>query len=217
MGVGVTAEFGDDGRERIRGARARDDFCRALSFFEGAHVTANGEAGFDGAVIFEGVDLVFQYLDVGNECGLSFGAREEGIGGADRSAGGGERGCFNSGHALIWFLPHVSVLKSDAVSVQIIEILYRWGPFFPLEVMLSHATSSVSVKWELAYILLTNITTFLLSEQGTPIAMAASELRVSSRVYFVMWRLGVSSHSFRRVNFASTFSWLSILHQVVPR
>ena len=93
------------------------DLCRGLSFFEGAHVTADGEACFGGAVIFEGVKLVFQCLDVGNECGLSFGAREEGIGGADRSAGGGERGCFNSGHALIWFLPHVSVLKSCEVAV----------------------------------------------------------------------------------------------------
>ena len=81
MGVGVTAEFGNDGRGCIRGDRARNDFCRGLSFFEGAHVTADGEACFDGAVIFEGVDLVFQCLDVSDECGFSVDAGEGEIGG----------------------------------------------------------------------------------------------------------------------------------------
>ena len=100
-----------------------------MSFFEGAHVTADGEACFEGAVIFEGVALVFQCLNVRNECGLSFGAGEGEIGGADGSAGGGERGCFSSFRALLRFLPCVSVLKSDAVAVQFSEILYRWGPF----------------------------------------------------------------------------------------
>ena len=106
------------------------DLCRGLSFFEGAHVTADGEACFYGAVICEGVDLVFQCLDVGDECDLYFGGGEGGIGGADGAAGGRERGFLNSGRALIWFLPSVSVLNSDAVAVQFSEIFYRWGPFF---------------------------------------------------------------------------------------
>ena len=132
-----------------------------MSFFEGAHATADGEAFFDGAVIFEGINLVFQCLDVGNEYGLSFGAGEGGIGGADGAAGGRERGFLNSGRALIWFLPSVSVLNSDAVAVQFSEILYHWGPFFCLlEVLFSHATSLISVKWDLSYIFSANIMTF---------------------------------------------------------
>ena len=117
MGVGVTSEFGNDGCGRIRGAHAHDDFCRGLSFFKGVHVTAYGEACFDGDVIFEGVNLVFQYLYLGDECGLFVGARDGGIEGAGRSAGGGEHGCLNAGRALIWFIPRISVLKSDAAAI----------------------------------------------------------------------------------------------------
>ena len=52
--------------------------------------------------------------------------------------------------------------------------------------LFSYATSSIYVKWELAYIPSTNIMTFSLSDQGTPIAMNASALWVSSQVYLVM-------------------------------
>ena len=88
-----------------------------LSFFERAHVTADVEACFDGSVIFEGVDLVFQCLYVGDECSLSVGTGEGGIRGADGPAGGGERGCLNVGRALIGFLPRISVLKVSAFAV----------------------------------------------------------------------------------------------------
>ena len=49
--------------------------------------------------------------------------------GAVGAAGVGERGCFYSGRALIWFLPRFSALKREAVAIQFSEILYHWGPF----------------------------------------------------------------------------------------
>ena len=54
------------------------------------------------------------------------------------------------------------------------------------EPWLSHAMSSIYVKWDLAYTFSTKITTSSSSGQGTPIAMAALALRVSSCVYFVL-------------------------------
>ena len=83
MGVGVTAEFENDGRRRIRGVRSRNDFCRVLYFFDGVHVTADGKACFYGAVIFEGINLVFQCFNIGDECGLSVGSGEREIGESD--------------------------------------------------------------------------------------------------------------------------------------
>ena len=54
------------------------------------------------------------------------------------------------------------------------------------EPWLSHATSSISVKWALAYMFSTKIMTFLLSRKVKSMAMAALALQVSYRVHFVM-------------------------------
>ena len=70
----------------------------------------------------------------------------------------------------------------------------------------SHSKSYISVKWDLAYMFSTKIRTFSSSGQDTPMAMSALALRVSSHVYFVMWRSEVSAHRLQRAALASIFS-----------
>ena len=81
----------------------------------------------------------------------------------------------------------------------------------------SKSTSSISVKCALAYIFSTNIITFSSSVHVTPIATHSAALCVSSRVYLLMWRLGVSDYGARRAALASIFSWFWILHHIVRR
>ena len=69
-----------------------------------------------------------------------------------------------------------------------------------------HAMSSISFKWDLAYMLSTKTMTFSSFGQGTPMTMSALALQVSSHMYFVMRRSGVSAHCLQRAALASIFS-----------
>ena len=71
----------------------------------------------------------------------------------------------------------------------------------------SQATSFISVKCALAYMFSTNLIKFSLSVHRTLITTHAAALRVSSRVYFLMWTLGVSDHGVQRYDLAYSFYW----------
>ena len=81
----------------------------------------------------------------------------------------------------------------------------------------SQAKSSISVKCVLENMFSTNFITFLLSVHRTPIATYAAALCMSSLVYLIMWRLGVSDHGVQRAELKSSFSWFWIVHHVVRR
>ena len=105
--------------------------------------------------------------------------------------------CFYLCRTLVRLLPCVSILEVEAFGVEFCEALYSVAQTWADEPWFSHAISSISVKCELVYIFYTKIMTFLLSRKGIPMAMAELSMQVSSRMYFLMLRSGLSAHDLR--------------------